>query len=67
MIEKNRVLTEDNRKLTERCTNLEELLNEEETDINVVLDMIGRMESCTNGPPQQSLITGTRSKLRDFK
>ena len=72
LIEKNRLLTEDNRKLTERCTNLEELLNEEETDINVVLDMIGRMESSggSNGHhhhPQQSLITGTRSKMRDFK
>jgi len=45
LIEKNRLLSEENRKLTERCSNLEELLNDEETDINVVLDMIGTMQS----------------------
>lgn len=72
LIEKNRLLTEENRKYAERCTNLEELLNEEETDINVVLDMITKVQmspatikngnSTTN--PSNQLIS---SKLRDFK
>ena len=72
LIEKNRLLTEENRKYAERCTNLEELLNEEETDINVVLDMITKVQMSPatinngNGPtnPTNQLIS---SKLRDFK
>lgn len=76
LIEKNRLLTEENRKYAERCTNLEELLNEEETDINVVLDMITKVQmtpstikngnginGTTNGPTNQLI----SSKMRDFK
>jgi len=50
LIEKNRILAEENRKLTERCANLEELLSEEETDINVVLEMIKTMQVNNSGP-----------------
>jgi len=44
LIEKNRILTDDNKKLAQRCSHLEELLSEEETDINVVLDMIKNVQ-----------------------
>ena len=66
LIEKNRLLTEENRKYAERCANLEELLNEEETDINVVLDMITKvqMSPATIKNGNEKLIS---SKLRDFK
>ena len=70
LIEKNRVLTDENKKLAQRCTHLEELLSEEETDINVVLDMIKTVQrpsigsgvhSIGSGPDQkQSFITSAK-------
>merc|ERR1739846_157038 len=48
LIEKNRILTDDNKKLAQRCSHLEELLSEEETDINVVLDMIKTVQRPNN-------------------
>jgi len=58
LIEKNRILTDDNKKLAQRCSHLEELLSEEETDINVVLDMIKTVQRPNNpgtniGPADQ--------------
>jgi len=79
LIEKNRLLTEENRKYAERCANLEELLNEEETDINVVLDMITKVQMTPNSTNIKNGNNGTMvpnngptnqlisSKMRDFK
>jgi len=79
LIEKNRLLTEENRKYAERCANLEELLNEEETDINVVLDMITKVQMTPNSTNIKNGNNGTivpnngptnqliSSKMRDFK
>ena len=44
-IEKNQVLTDENKKLKEKCSNLEELLSEEETDISDVLELIRTMQT----------------------
>lgn len=81
LIEKNRLLTEENRKYAERCANLEELLNEEETDINVVLDMITKVQmtpnstNIKNGNGNNGTMVPNNgptnqlisSKMRDFK
>ena len=79
LIEKNRLLTEENRKYAERCANLEELLNEEETDISVVLDMITKVQMTPNSTNIKNGNNGTMvpnngptnqlisSKMRDFK
>lgn len=60
LIEKNRVLTDENKKLAQRCTHLEELLSEEETDINVVLDMIKTVQRPSIG--SGALVTGPDQK-----
>jgi len=60
LIEKNRVLTDENKKLAQRCTHLEELLSEEETDINVVLDMIKTVQRPSIG--SGTLVTGPDQK-----
>ena len=57
LIEKNRVLTEENKKLAARCASLEELLSEEETDINVVLEMINTMQPPSSVPGQTIVAT----------
>ena len=49
LIAKNKVLNEENAKLKSKCQNLEDLLNEEETDINDVLELIKKMQ--VNGGP----------------
>jgi len=71
LIEKNRVLTDENKKLAQRCTHLEELLSEEETDINVVLDMIKTVQrpsigsGVVTGPDQkQSFISAKRGMYK---
>lgn len=73
LIEKNRVLTDENKKLAQRCTHLEELLSEEETDINVVLDMIKTVQrpssigsgTLVTGPDQkQSFISAKRGMYK---
>ena len=44
LIEKNQSLVEENKKLQDKCANLETLLNEEETDITDVLELIKNMQ-----------------------
>lgn len=67
LIEKNRVLTDENKKLAQRCTHLEELLSEEETDINVVLDMIKTVQrpsigsGVVTGPDQKQSFIGAKA------
>ncbi len=39
------MLTDENKKLKEKCSNLEELLSEEETDISDVLELIRTMQT----------------------
>merc|ERR1711997_114696 len=51
LIEKNSTLTEENAKLRKKCTGLEELLNEEQTDINDVLEIIKTMQKTGALPP----------------
>jgi hypothetical protein len=43
-IEKNQVLTEENKKLKAKCSGLEELLSEEEMNIADVLELIRTMQ-----------------------
>ena len=43
-IEKNQVLTDENKKLKEKCSNLEELLSEEEMNIADMLELIRTMQ-----------------------
>merc|ERR1740123_2189981 len=70
LIEKNRVLTDENKKLAQRCTHLEELLSEEETDINVVLDMIKTVQrpsigsGVVTGPDQKQSFISAKAHMR---
>ena len=70
LIEKNQSLVEENKKLHDKCANLEELLNEEETDINDVLELIRTMQmsaktgSNPGGPISPMSAIG--KKLRDM-
>ncbi len=48
LVEKNKLLLEENAKLRKKCQNLEDLVNEEETDIGDVLELIRNMQG---GPP----------------
>ena len=69
LIEKNQSLVEENKKLQDKCSNLEELLNEEETDINDVLELIRNMQmSAKNGtgPGPISPMSAIGKKLRDM-
>merc|ERR1719378_2018800 len=50
LIEKNQSLVEENKKLHDKCANLKTLLNEEETDINDVLELIKNMQTKNGGP-----------------
>ncbi|XP_059090970.1 cingulin-like [Tigriopus californicus] len=70
LIEKNKALTEENTKLKAKCTNLEDLLNEEETDINDILELIKKMQvgspNATTAVLQGAKI-GPISKFRDLQ
>jgi hypothetical protein len=60
-------LSEENKKLKEKCSGLEELLSEEETNIGDVLSLIQSMQtSSTIGhiPPLSAVAAKLR---RDFK
>ena len=70
LIEKNHNLSDENKKLRGKCANLEELLNEEETDINDVLELIRTMQLASkNGtnPGPISPMSAIGAKLRDMK
>ena len=66
LIGKNKLLAEENKKLKAKCQNLEDLLHEEETDINVVLELIKNMQqgSLTNG---NASAIGPISKFLDLQ
>ena len=66
LIGKNKSLAEENEKLKAKCQNLEDLLHEEETDINDVLELIKNMQqgSPTNG---NASAIGPISKFRDLQ
>ena len=66
LIGKNNSLAEENEKVKAKCQNLEDLLHEEETDINVVLELIKNMQqgSLTNG---NASAIGPISKFRDLQ
>jgi chromosome segregation ATPase len=68
LIGKNKQLTEDNEKLKAKCTNLEDLLHEEETDINDVLELIKSMQGGGGGSPDRANpVIGPISKFRDLQ
>ena len=65
LIGKNKSLAEENEKLKAKCQNLEDLLHEEETDINDVLELIKNMQQ---GSPNGSASgIGPISKFRDLQ
>jgi len=69
LITKNAVLTEENTKLRSKCTGLEELLQEEETDINDVLEIIKTMQKTGALPPGSgpiSPMSAIGAKLREL-
>ena len=71
-IEKNQVLTDENKKLKEKCSNLEELLSEEEMNIADMLELIRTMQlAAKNGGPNVATmpqISAVAAKLRrDYK
>lgn len=63
LIAKNKALTEENVKLKNKCQNLEDLLNEEETDISDVLELIKKMQGSPQGAATK---VGPISKFRDL-
>lgn len=65
LIAKNKVLNEENQKLKNKCQNLEDLLNEEETDLNDVIEVIKRVQATS--PELLADKIGPISKLRDLK
>ena len=75
LVSKNKVLAEENDRLKEKCTNLEDLLHEEETDINDVLELIKKMQVNSPGGKSPtsaaaaaaSAAIGPISKFRDIK
>merc|ERR550525_151165 len=69
LISKNSSLTEENTKLRNKCAGLEELLNEEETDINDVLEIINAMQKTGTLPPGSgpiSPMSAIGAKLRQL-
>ena len=65
LISKNKSLSEENDKLKKKCQNLEDLLNEEETDINDVLELIKKMQCGSPGAASQvAAKIGPISKFR---
>lgn len=67
LIAKNQALTDENKKLKEKCSGLEELLSEEETDISDVLELIRSMQVATkNGSSLGPIspISAVAAKLR---
>lgn len=67
LIEKNQSLVEENKKLQDKCANLETLLNEEETDITDVLELIKNMQTKTGGPANPvSPMSAIGKKFRDM-
>ena len=75
LVSKNKLLAEENDRLKEKCTNLEDLLHEEETDINDVLELIKKMQVNSPGGKSPtsaaaaaaSAAIGPISKFRDIK
>ena len=67
LIGKNKSLAEENDKLKARCQNLEDLLHEEETDINDVLELIKNMQQQPGSPNGGSAVGGIGpiSKFRE--
>ena len=68
LIGKNKSLAEENEKLKAKCQNLEDLLHEEETDINDVLELIKNLQQ--QGSPNGSAGgggIGPISKFRDLQ
>merc|ERR1712179_411678 len=69
LITKNAALTEENTKLRNKCIGLEELLQEEETDINDVLEIIKTMQKTGALPPGSgpiSPMSAIGAKLREL-
>lgn len=69
LIRKNAALTEENTKLHNKCAGLEALLNEEETDINDVLEIIRTMQKTGGLPPGSgpiSPMSAIGAKLREL-
>ena len=68
LIGKNKALAEENAKLKAKCQNLEDLLHEEETDINDVLELIKNMQQGSpNGSAGGGGGIGPISKFRDLQ
>ena len=68
MVAKNRCLQEENAKLTAKCSHLEDLLNEEETDINDILELIKKMQVKTPGAAAAAVAAiGPISKFRELQ
>ena len=68
LIGKNKSLAEENEKLKAKCQNLEDLLHEEETDINDVLELIKNMQQGSpNGSSAGGSGIGPISKFRDLQ
>ena len=66
LIGKNKALAEENAKLKAKCQNLEDLLHEEETDINDVLEVIKNIQGGSPNANGSGGI-GPISKFRDLQ